>query len=970
MATLEELEEAIKREAQAGNTDNQQRLSDAIREHPTFQGNAKRAIENETYKLAEDGYTELSKGEQRKKLSTLTARSMGVDDGDVDLEKGMGGWGRFKLSLLTDEKSKIDYLEKTYGRENLNIVDVGGKQKVLFRDENETKGKWSAVDEEGVSLADFTSDIAGEVIPTVTSVAGAIGGGLLGSAAGPAGTVGGAVVGGALGEVAGAAQDVIARKLLGVDVNAGQIAESRGERALVGGVFDVATAGVTKMFKPVITKFVGDKILSTSVKETLESLERQTAKTGLKEDLAPLLAASDASQAARTRRLSKTPEGREASLIGKFHDLTREITETARGRLKSDVPIEEVIVKKANEMRELAKSNAREVANLKREAAAAGREATKEKSAMSYDVRRKMEAKAAAEAAEQEKAIDYTIDKLIQKQLKGADKLRQAAGEKIRTSVLGGANADEKIVDDFYKNAEKTMNAPIYKIRDKHSLEPVEKAFSRVMKKFSIARVGDENSYKLLEARFGKIIADDLLTLEADIAADTVVGIKKLNEMVRRIESRVNWKKEAAFSEDERIIKDLAVSMRKVRDDAFEKIGSAPAQAFKDANKEYRKRILPRTENITKSARQKIAGGSDDAVANERLVDEALSDSQSIRQTIRSADDPKEMRKLLQQQYSASIIDVGTRRAIAMDKDKIFALWPIKSERDVVVKRLNRINELIENRKITPETVHASQVAAELGDPLTPSAARQMQLLERAAKIEAEGKEAAFQALKKMAKGDAAIPENIQAFRREFVDLDAGDQKKLLDKLSKSEKKSLQSASLEELIERHQGGAQKSSRFDGSSPIFNPDTMYDDLKKHSSKWRTAMGDETYEDMLDAATILRKEKIPASVDPATGNTFVPKANIGGDGGGGGGIIFYATGPVRWLGRKAMDILHGSGRIAGIFEEFATTKTLDPDTFRNIIIGSMATTEGLHSVMDEADKDPEFKEWLEKELSDSE
>lgn len=965
MATLYELQRRLVEAGRAGDEEMQELISSDMRKHPTFQKQSQQELEK--------GFPALSGDERKKQIAKHTARAIGIRDSEFDANSGMGKWGRLKLSLLTDEKSKIDYLEKTYGRENLNVVDVGGKQKILFRDENETKGKWSAVDEEGVSLADFTSDIAGEVIPTVTSVAGAIGGGLLGSAVAPGvGTVGGAVVGGALGEVAGAAQDVIARKLLGVDVNARQIAESRRDRALVGGVLDVATAGATKMFKPVITKFVGDKILSTSVKETLESLERQTAKTGLKEDLAPLLAASDASQAARTRRLSKTPEGREASLIGKFHDLTREITETARGRLKSDVPIEEVIVKKANEMRELAKSNAREVANLKREAAAAGREATKEKSAMSYAVRRKMEAKAAAEAAEQEKAIDYTIDKLIQKQLKGADKLRQAAGEKIRTSVLGGADADEKIVDDFYNKADQMMNAPmsLYKIRDKHSLKPVEKAFSKVMKKFSIARVGDENSYKLLEARFGKTIADDLLTLEADIAADTVVGIKKLNAMVRRIESRVNWKKEAAFSEDERIIKDLAVSMRKVRDDAFEKIGSAPAQAFKDANKEYRKRILPRTENITKSARQKIAGGSDDAVANERLVDEALSDSQSIRQTIRSADNPKEMRELLQQQYSASIIDVGTRRAIAMDKDKIFALWPIKSERDVVVKRLNRINELIENRKITPETVHASQVAAELGDPLTPSAARQMQLLERAAKIEAEGKEAAFQALKKMAKGEAAIPENIQAFRREFVDLDAGDQKKLLDKLSKSEKKSLQSASLEELIERHQRGAQKSSRFDGSSPIFNPDTMYDDLKKHSSKWRTAMGDETYEDMLDAATILRKEKIPASVDPATGNTFVPKANIGGGGGGGGGIIFYATGPVRWLGRKAMDILHGSGRIAGIFEEFATTKTLDPDTFRNIIIGSMATTEGLHSVMDEADKDPKFKEWLEKELSDSE
>jgi len=90
MATLEELEDVLVQAGRAGDEEAVTRISDAMKAHPTFQRNAKEKLDSGRYKLADDGFTELSKDEQRANMSKLAARSLGLNDDEVDVTQGMG----------------------------------------------------------------------------------------------------------------------------------------------------------------------------------------------------------------------------------------------------------------------------------------------------------------------------------------------------------------------------------------------------------------------------------------------------------------------------------------------------------------------------------------------------------------------------------------------------------------------------------------------------------------------------------------------------------------------------------------------------------------------------------------------------------------------------------------------------------------------------------------------------------------
>ena len=945
MATLFELQEWLVQASEEGNKENEELVAQAISEHPTYQ---KQGQEN----LA-SGFKGLSGDERKEAIHQSTAQSMGIKPSELDSERGMGGFGRVKFKAQPTQNEKLSYLEKSYGRENLNVVNIGGKDAFLYRDDVETKGKWRRVDEEGVSLADFTSDIMPEVIPTLGSVVGGVagfaGGGFVGSVAG-------AAAGGAL---ARGAQDVTTRALSGNEQDFGEMLPRLGKEALVGAGADVLTGGFARLG----IKALGTRAITKSATEAKSALADILQKTGGDIGMLDVIPTSDKAAVSRLSRLSKESEGLESSRVGKIHDQVDKIVEAAKGRVATDVPVEEVIMREADILRANMKQRSSEIAQLKVEEAAAKRAATGEKKVLTAEARQKLERESFEDAARQEKLIDASIDRLISKQLKGAERLRTTTGESIRKSVLAGKVNDEKIVGDLYKAAENVMRAPIYKLRDKHSIEPVAKAYNRVMKKYNITDPTEEVSYRLLEARLGKSVADDLVTLNADLAAGKEVNFSQLNSMTRRISSKVNRKKTAAFTEDERIINDLATSMTKIRDEALDKIGPTAATAWKNANVEYQKRILPRTENITERAGRLIAGRTDVAVSPENLVSEALSNSQTIRQTIRSAENQTEMRTLLRGHYMSSIIDESGGKAIKIDMDELRSLYVKESDATAAAGRLREINSLIKNRKIDPRRITSADVEAIVGDPLTSSGQKAMDLLKKRGALEEAQSKEAFKSLQKMAKGQQPIPEDIHAFVDEFVRLDARDMKQLLDRLPDDpSKNSLQRSALDHLLQLTESGGQKGSRRAGSKIIFNPETMLNTLQKDPGKWQTALGKETYDDMIKSAKVLQATPIPKPRVDQFGQTIVPKVDVGG----GGGLIFYATGPVRWLGRKTMDIMHGSGKISTMLEKITATREVDEQLFKKMIISAMGTRRGMEAVADEAEKDKNFEGWLNKEI----
>jgi len=331
MATLQQLEDSLRKEAAAGNTENQQRLSDAIRQHPTFQANAQEQLASQEYRYDEN-FNELDKQAQRKKMGVLISRSLGVADDEVDVSQGMGHWGRLQLSMQPTQQDKIKHLKDNYGDENIRGIDVGGDMQLLYRDENETGGKWRRVDEEGVSLADFTSDIAGDVAPTAASVVG----GVAGFAAGgiPGSVAGAALAGG----VTRAAQDVATRVVSGEPIQGGDIAKRATTEAVIGAGADVLTLGAGKF----LARRAGKDLAEKATKGLVKS-EQDLARYGVALEPSQRIggkALDEARQIAKERPGSAVGRGfqRQADAIARLKQASEGNLDTASfGRIMEDV---------------------------------------------------------------------------------------------------------------------------------------------------------------------------------------------------------------------------------------------------------------------------------------------------------------------------------------------------------------------------------------------------------------------------------------------------------------------------------------------------------------------------------------------------------------------------------------------------------------------------------------------------------
>jgi hypothetical protein len=209
-----------------------------------------KSISDGSYKLDPETKLPLEKDKANEKLKKLSGYTMGLNPDEIDIHSGMDFWDRTKLNMQPTDADKMKQLEDTYGKDGVSMLDVGGTAKMFFR--NPKTKKMTMVDEQGTSFADFTADIAGDVLPTLGSI---VGGGL-GLAGGVPGSIAGAALGGGL--VRGA-QDVATRALSGEDINLGEIAGRATKEAAIGGVFDVATLGAGKVLRPLLrSKLTGD----------------------------------------------------------------------------------------------------------------------------------------------------------------------------------------------------------------------------------------------------------------------------------------------------------------------------------------------------------------------------------------------------------------------------------------------------------------------------------------------------------------------------------------------------------------------------------------------------------------------------------------------------------------------------------------------------------------------------------------
>lgn len=954
MATLFQLQEGLVKAQEQGDDEGFNAISDAIREHPTYQKQGQKSLSR--------GFKGLDGDERKRAIHQSTAQSLGIKPSELDSEQGMGGWGRFKLGLLRDEQSKVDNLEKNYGRENLRSVDIGGEQQVLYRDKSETNNKWRRVDEQGFSLADI-SDMSGAIVPIAGAIAGT---------AAVAATGGTALIPLALGAaggsfLAGTAQDVTTELATGQDVDVGNIIGNQAKMSAIGLPIDVFTGGASRFLGKAFSKRASLKAIDELVEST-DSLN-QTYKTNIK-----LTAAQSSDPDASIKqgmRAGLDPRGREAAWYNDQLDDIGKINNAVKTGLASDEPIESVMSRMGE--KHLAKLENYKAEIQRLDDLAASEKALKPKQTKEFSRAEREKLTRLRELEHQGRVAAY--EKSFAKMQKNVEKLETLRGGQIQRQVEEGYKAKRKEVDKLYSSAERIMKAPIYKIRDKHSLAPVAKAFERVMRKYNIADPTKEYSYKTLEARLGKSIADDLFTLHQDLAAGRTVNFSKLNSMTRRLESKV-VRKTAGSTDDQLIISDLAKSMLRIRKQALKDIGPTASEAWKKANKEYRKKILPYTEGEAAQLMSKRAGGlSGSTQGGDRVMNTVLKDATSIRNALDAGAD----RQTLKNAYMNRILDAAEGgKPVRFDKGILDNLYSTTSGRATAqIANIKRLNTLLENSKINPKAVTKDDIFEMIDAFDAKAKARAEKILVEKSAQQVKLDEANKNVLMKVINKEQPAPEDIHIFIDDIAKLKPGQIKALRKQLSKPEQDSLTRSGLDWFLEKagaSKDGVQRTSAQTGGEALWDADTMHKLLNNRvqRSKIEMLLGEDTgkqiirdYERMnkvLGTASILRSssEGAGSRVVLTTGATGMPSP------------LIVSPGIPRAIGRKMLGIIHTSPIGRSMLRRWLQEpdKKAAEELFKKIFAASIATRSGMASLANESSKDAEFSEWVQNEMSSNE
>ena len=147
---------------------------------------------------------------------------------------------RASYGMMPTDSTRMAWLRQEYGEDNVKYYETPGHNLFLWR-----KGKddaWKMPEPiETIDFADFTSDLASEVIPTITSTAG----GLLGISAGPGGAAIGAGTGQAIGR---AGQEYLIEKTLLDEVDTDRIITKAAVEGVLTGVVDYGFQKGTNIF--------------------------------------------------------------------------------------------------------------------------------------------------------------------------------------------------------------------------------------------------------------------------------------------------------------------------------------------------------------------------------------------------------------------------------------------------------------------------------------------------------------------------------------------------------------------------------------------------------------------------------------------------------------------------------------------------------------------------------------------------
>ena len=922
MATLEQIMSALPKADAAGDTEAVEQLSLAMRSHPTFQQNAKEKLESGLYKIADDGYTQLDKDQERANMSKYMARSLGLKDSEVDVTQGMGFGGRFTLGFQSTEKDKFKELEDRYGRENIKGIEVGGKQKLLYRDENETGGKFRAVDEEGLSLSDFFADTAGAALP----IAGAVGAAVATGGASIPVMAGAAALGGL---AAGVGQDTAVRAASGEDLQLGESFKRRGIEAAIGVPIDLVTGVGGKLLTRSLSKRAVDKTTG-SVLKAIDDVNLKYGEGGQIEATTAMGIGEDAAKKESTRagfggaphkqlenirirsgqirdvmRGNQAPKDIESAFKGYVDDVNEQLNVMRTSKDKAVVEMADIIDKK--------------IANN------AGR----------------LKPKTAALQSQRGNDIQGAIQDAVARRGKDG-------------KVAGGVEFERgKLYDAAYGATE---GAQV-------SLPSLEATIQSSLKDMNLPTDMAGDVIELLGERVGKNsaqVVDDLTRMHGKGSSLTV---QQVDDYLQQIAKDAKLNKTGNLTVTERHARTLHANVKNLRDQVIDEQAPAARPLFRSADDHFKQKVLPARELDVDKILSKEASGAY-THQGEKVIDAALNSTRAVKQILEVTGNDSAVRKTMRDAYLERIS--ANPQNLSWDDDIVTELWGSGK-----VKSLRKAQAILKGRSSAMSAKTEAAFNKAMGAMDDTSRNKALGELSKANKADEE----LAKSLKKRL---------VRAVREDKVEINSRNAGEFVDTMTNSSPAEINA--FYKAVENGRGGVEAKEAFQqaafdrlqsitkGSSPqragkhsesLWTPELMEAQLKGASGKrWEALLGKDQVKDLRDLNTIIRSASEPKVAAGEIG------ARTGGSIGQGGFTPYVlVSGSIpKWAWRKVLNVAYGSKMLKPL------VKALDPENvqfddalFKKIVPSMLSTRRGAQALGDEMDSDPEFEAFMENQMA---
>ena len=870
-----------------------------------------------SFKMNAD-FSKVDKVEQRKRVQKLAGAALGTSSDDIDVDSGMGLWERTKLDLLRDENSKMEYLEKKFGSENVNSLNVGGTNKMFYRDPK-TK-KMTMVDEMGASLADFTADIAGEAVTTAGAVGGAIAGTLLAPGVGTiAGATGGAALGGFL---TGVTQDVASEVATGQEVDIGDITKRRGIETAIGVPIDLATAGVGRIFSRGLAgkganKLIGEFDKAASRVDKL--LEVEGARLPEVEALRTGLGSKQASEIASARPRSKL-----AKELQSVRDRVGTLRESLEGRGRMGVS--------ADEFNRISEGIANNYKRLVSEVELTNKGLANE---LRGQASRKMQKLVSPKVSE------------------------DALGSRIREYLAPGV-----------KQIEETNNANWSRLREVGGTTEVPiQSITRSIKE------AKDHFIRLKDPKSTSIVRE----LETRMkSGEKSVSFNEFKEMIDELNDVVSSSKVAGFSEKEKVASRVLDNLSG-KNGLRSKIASQNpelGEALTTAIDYYKNNLLAtRRSAVGRALREQLA---DPAITDAQVAKLAIQDPAYIRQSLNIAKqsgggEDKALQNSLRELYLNRIglsegMDVKNLN-LAYNDDIVRALWGDRQVREL--KNLqNRINQMKDVDIVKIDQQDVNQYLNALSNDERSRIVRSIKQRNRnnlkLDQIEISSLNkllAPVRGKRTKTFGDSPMTGmELSEFAEKFVKARPDQVKRTIklleDQGDKVGMQAFRQSYVGKLFDSFGSGAQV-DRF--GNPLWNPESFAKQMQKGKREYlnaKTILGQSGVDDLLAANKVLQEAAETTGLNVQ--DIFQPRYSLTS-----GGLQLYGVGNlIGGLRGRAMALAY-SNKLGAKLMKFLTNPGTDAETeamLRKILPALMTSSKGLQAIAIQSEVDPEFAEQI--------